>query len=173
MQIDTALRNYTVAKESGCWEWNSSFTRQGYGQARIGQTMKAMHRFFFEHHKGPVNSGALICHRCNNRKCVNPAHLYAGTHKQNSADAIAAGTTTKGERMGTSKLKESEAISIRESNMPALDIAAKYSISVWTVFDIRSGRRWSYLSAAGFHRRPDKPRIRVTVPAPLSKEPQK
>ena len=75
-------------KPSECWEWQgyTMKTKGGYGQINIAGEVKYAHRVSYEFLYGPIPSGMLICHRCNNPKCVNPGHLYMGTDADNAAD---------------------------------------------------------------------------------------
>lgn len=74
-----------------CWDWKGSHDQHGYGQLRIdGHNIKA-HRFSYELHNGPIPDGADICHSCDHPPCTNPAHLFAGTAKDNITDAISKG----------------------------------------------------------------------------------
>jgi hypothetical protein len=73
-----------------CWQWIASTSgRPGrmYGCFWNGKIIKA-HRFAFETWNGPLESDKIICHRCDNPLCVNPAHLYQGTHHDNVMDAV-------------------------------------------------------------------------------------
>ena len=69
-------------KENECWPWTGSRTPQGYGHWRD----MGAHRLSFTLFLGQIPPGLLVCHRCNNPICVNPKHLYLGTHEDNASD---------------------------------------------------------------------------------------
>jgi hypothetical protein len=80
-----------VQKSSGCWNWTGGLNYWGYGQmAFMGKTMGA-YRASWIIHNGPIPNGFFVLHRCDNRRCVNPGHLWLGTQKDNIQDAVRKG----------------------------------------------------------------------------------
>lgn len=103
--IDRFLEKIERITESGCWIWTGSLNCANYGQfhdndchlsAQRGQVLA--HRWALNHFNGPIAKDAHVCHRCDVTECVNPDHLYAGSHQQNMADLWTRGRNTRGRK---------------------------------------------------------------------------
>jgi hypothetical protein len=125
---------YTRA--DGCWIWTAAINSHGYGQFQFSRRYIAASRIAFVLHNGEVRADVLVRHKCDNRRCVNPAHLEEGTHADNSRDTV--------ERGRTHKVHSDDSVrEIRDSRARGetyRSIAARLSIPETTVFYIAAGK---------------------------------
>ena len=77
-----------VKKGSACWEWTAGRMTSGYGLVQTTAGRLGAHRASWEIHRGPIPDGLMVLHSCDNKLCVNPAHLSLGTHRQNTIEAM-------------------------------------------------------------------------------------
>jgi hypothetical protein len=99
-QARAAIRRFLSSFKYGgcCWEWSNA-PKDGYGTIGInGRSLRAS-RFSFLYYFGAIPTGHYMCHRCDNPPCVNPAHLFAGTPKDNMTDMDKKGRRVRAERM--------------------------------------------------------------------------
>ena len=75
-----------VEKTSGCWEWTAAKFSTGYGAIRIKGFQRSTHRVAWELCYGQIPAGLCVLHRCDNKSCVRPDHLWLGTNRENTKD---------------------------------------------------------------------------------------
>lgn len=143
---------------SGCWLWIGAEYVRGYGCFQ----QELAHRCAYEIYVGPIPDGLHVLHHCDTKACVNPNHLYAGTHQQNMWDARDRNRITplrgdlhprrlrpelnlKGEDHGRAILTEAEVLTIRRSREPIKSLASRYGVSSPTIEAIRYRRTWRHL----------------------------
>lgn len=144
---DRFLSKVEIDESSGCWNWIGSIHGNGYGRFNPFRKTMYAHRFSALLKYGIVRSDLDVCHSCDNRRCVNPNHLFIGTRKENMQDAARKGRTTKG-KVFRSKLNQNEVITIREmlkNGCKTKDIADKYSVTTRTINSIRARENWRHI----------------------------
>lgn len=136
-----------------CWEWQASIDTRGYGNFGVPKNdgkylMQRAHRVAWELTNGPLlGSSQHLCHTCDNRKCVNPAHLFIGNPKLNMQDCAAKGrfNNRKGENNPRSKLTIDDVKNIRNSDLPLSKLALQYGVAKSVVGYARNKITWTHV----------------------------
>lgn len=139
-----------VRRGDGCWTWIGAKDATGYGfiKSRDAKQLRA-HRVAYENLVGPIPEGLFVCHRCDNRSCVNPDHLFLADHDGNMRDMAEKGRARPsiGEANGSSKLRIEDVRAIRAiSGCSCARIAEKFGVTEMAVWKIRAGKAWRHVS---------------------------
>ena len=135
----------------GCWVWTASIRSDGYGRLRVGGTTKLTHRVSWELNCGALPDGLCVLHRCDNPPCVNPDHLFLGTHQDNIRDRDQKGRNGHclGQKHGRSKLKTEDVMRMRRifstGKIEQKTLAQFFGVSDATVSFIITRKRWAHL----------------------------
>lgn len=115
LKKDPIKRFHTKYKKcsNGCWEWQDKIQYHGYGEICINKKTVRAHRFSYELFKDKIPKNMCVCHTCDNRKCVNPDHLWIGTNNDNIQDCIRKGRNSKGEDRYNAKFTKKDVKEIR------------------------------------------------------------
>ena len=150
---DRFSSKYKVNSSTGCWDWLAAIGYHGYGVIGFNKKTELAHRLSYAIHKGTIG-GLFVLHRCDNRECVNPEHLFLGTTQDNVDDKVSKGRQYRplGELSHTSSLTEQNVILIKKRLKQGdthLSISMDYGVSRCTITDINLGRAWSSVQAGG------------------------
>lgn len=144
---------YIPEPNSGCWLWAAMIDRHGYGRVWALGRLDGSHRVSYRLHHGPIPDGLHVCHKCDVRACVNPAHLFLGTQAENMADrnekGRASGGSSPGEAHPMAKLTNADVTMIRRiyaaGREPQAALARQFGVSESVVSGIVHGRTWKHI----------------------------
>lgn len=138
--------SYIPEPNSGCWLWTGTLNPRGYGGIGFKEhTNLIAHRVSWILHRGEIPDGLCVCHKCDNPPCVNPDHLFLGTHQDNKDDCCRKKRHRYGEKCSRAKLTDKDVIAIRKDHRPVVILAALYHVSPETISGVRHGRNWRHL----------------------------
>jgi len=138
---------------SGCWLWIGSINRLGYGQTAYFSGITKAHRLSWSVHRGPIPDRMMVLHKCDNRQCINPDHLFLGTQTDNMRDMTAKGRGKVIPQPGASnpmaRLSEASAASAlaryRAGGISQHALARDYGVAVMTINRLVRGQTWKHL----------------------------
>lgn len=143
---------------SGCWLWHGTVNVAGYGYPRDmdmpHKPYVLAHRWSYAKTKSDVPAGAHVLHRCDVPACVNPAHLFLGSDKDNSDDKVAKGRHAFGERNGHARLTVADVkrIVAQRGLVSAVQLGREHGVTANNIQGIWAGRFWGRVTGIG--RRP-------------------
>jgi hypothetical protein len=134
-----------------CHLWTgTTYKNTRYGYLRAGGRLIKAHRLAYELAYGPIPDGKMVLHKCDVRRCVNPAHLFLGTHKENMADMAAKGRAAKGDDNAMRRIpyrlnrEVADIIRLRlYSGESIYEVAPDYDVSPTMIYRIKKGIAWA------------------------------
>jgi HNH endonuclease len=138
---------------NGCWSCARAYAlSNGYAEIKVDRIKSSglllrnrVHRISYEHFIGPIQEGLYVLHRCDNRSCCNPAHLFLGTYDDNLKDMAAKDRSAFHERSGQAKLTEKDVKDIYRlyaGGMFQREIGDLYGLTQMAISLIVRGKRW-------------------------------
>lgn len=161
------LAQYGRSMPTGCIEWVSARNEKGYGTVAFGRSLRARsHRVAWALANGRDPGPMCVCHRCDNPPCINPAHLFLGTKRDNTRDMMMKGRmkappvhsgdahplrrdpsrVSRGERNGMAKLTPEQVRDIYLSPLGCTQVRRAFGVSEGTILDIRKRRTWRHVT---------------------------
>jgi hypothetical protein len=143
---------------TGCWEWTGTMHSCSYGLLFVSGSNVGAHRVSWELHNGPIQEGLHVLHKCDNRKCCNPEHLFLGTNSDNIKDRTDKGRQAKGAALPQTRLSCESVSAIREmykrhptgrgsgkSSGVMKFLAEWFRVSEATISEAARGKKWRHI----------------------------
>lgn len=134
-------KHVTKHDANKCWDWKGAICKDGYGKLYDAGNWRRAHRISYKLFIGPIPEGFLVCHRCDNRICVNPAHLFIGTDEDNMIDKVKKGRHSY-------KLFEKDILEIRKRCSEGgvkTELAKEFGVTAGYIGHIAHRRLWKHI----------------------------
>jgi hypothetical protein len=128
---DRFYNQHSVNPQTHCWEWIGATAGRGYGRIQVNGEKVYAHRLSWQMHNGEIPDGLFVCHHCDNVLCVNPDHLFLGTHSDNMQDMVRKG------KHNSQKISDSARVWIANSELPTNVLAKAFNVHRTTIQRIR------------------------------------
>lgn len=152
---------FAKTTDGSCWLWTGGLLKSKHGSKhdcgqfnfnatnnRATRKNEAAYRSAWKIYRGDIPDGMSVCHKCDNRLCVNPDHLFLGTHAENMADMMKKErhpVVAMGSKHAWSKLTEKDVLEIRSSKEPPSVIAKRFNVTQTNINFIRSRKTWAHV----------------------------
>ena len=149
-KIDRLQKSFEekVIRKEGCWDWKGAKGPNGYLNIRYNQKKIMAHRASWILYKGEIPEGIHVLHKCDNRRCTNPEHLFLGTEKDNAIDRQEKNRGQKGITHNKCKLSEDNVREIKillKLGVSCEKISKKFCVTNGTIWFIKSGITWKHI----------------------------
>lgn len=153
---ETFLNYFERGNNEECWEWKGTIIKAGYGRVHFKCKYMSAHRYSYQYFIGKIENDLWVLHKCDNRKCVNPSHLFLGDVYDNNADCVNKGRhrtfpnaiKIKGDAHAMAKLKANDIVQIRymiNNGFKDSDISNLFNVSRSAINHVKIGRTWKHI----------------------------
>lgn len=132
----------------GCWNWTAYLHHKGYGRFHFRKRITGAHQVSYLLFRGPIPKGLCVCHKCDNRRCVNPEHLFLGTNADNQEDASRKKRMPHGQGHWKVSISDAMALQIKDlirEGVQPLAISQQLAVPYYTVMNIKQGTSFRHL----------------------------
>ena len=132
-----------------CWHWQGPRSKDGYGylSERVSRSVVKAHRVSWQFHYGAIPASLCVLHKCDAPSCVNPAHLFLGTQRDNIRDMENKGRRARGESFSTTRLTAAKVLAIRAARRDKSinTLAREYGVGRATISAVCARTTWAWL----------------------------